>query len=112
MRADVGAAVQTLLERYCVILAEQGFALEVHLPDVPVHALLDVEGLHLALDVYETEPLPKDSPPNTTLPPHLGGPTPDRRQDSGKLALDNIRNYLNNDPLANLVTVDAYDRAT
>jgi phosphoglycerate dehydrogenase-like enzyme len=74
------------------------------------------KGLHLALDVYETEPLPKDSPlrglPNTTLLPHLGGPTPDRRQDSGKLALDNIQNYLNNGPLENLVTVAAYDRAT
>ncbi|MEI8206633.1 MAG: hydroxyacid dehydrogenase [Kiritimatiellales bacterium] len=74
------------------------------------------KGLHIALDVYETEPLPKDSPlrglPNTTLLPHLGGPTPDRRQDSGKVALDNIRHYLNNDPLINLVTVNAYDRAT
>ena len=74
------------------------------------------KGLHMALDVYETEPLPKDSPlrglPNTTLLPHLGGPTPDRRQDCGKLALDNIEHYLNNDPLINLVTVDAYDRAS
>jgi phosphoglycerate dehydrogenase-like enzyme len=72
--------------------------------------------LHIALDVYETEPLPKDSPlrglPNTTLLPHLGGPTPDRRRDCGEVAVANIANYLNGDPLANLVTLEAYDRAT
>lgn len=74
------------------------------------------KGIHLALDVYETEPLPKDSPlrglPNTTLLPHLGGPTPDRRRDCGELALENLGNYLNHDPLINLVTLEAYDRAT
>ena len=72
--------------------------------------------IHIALDVYETEPLPKDSPlrglPNTTLLPHLGGPTPDRRQDCGELAVKNIGNYLNNDPLINLVNLETYDRAT
>ncbi len=72
--------------------------------------------LHIALDVYETEPLPKDSPlrglPNTTLLPHLGGPTPDRRRDCGELAIKNIENHLNHDPLINLVTLEGYDRAT
>ena len=72
--------------------------------------------LHIALDVYEEEPLPKDSPlrglPNTTLLPHLGGPTPDRRQDCGQLAIDNITNYMNNDPLINVVNLESYDRAT
>lgn len=72
--------------------------------------------LHIALDVYETEPLPRDSPlrglPNTTLLPHLGGPTPDRRRDCGEMAVANVANYLNGDPLANLVTLEAYDRAT
>jgi len=74
------------------------------------------KNLHIALDVYETEPLPKDSPlrglPNTTLLPHLGGPTPDRRRDCGELAIKNIENYLNHDPLINLVTLEGYDRAT
>ena len=74
------------------------------------------KGIHIALDVYETEPLPKDSLlrglPNTTLLPHLGGPTPDRRQDCGKLAVQNIKNYLNNDSLINLIDLETYDRAT
>ena len=74
------------------------------------------KGMQIALDVYETEPLPKDSPlrgmPNVTLLPHLGGPTPDRRQDCGKLAVENIKHYLNNEPLINLIDLETYDRAT
>jgi phosphoglycerate dehydrogenase-like enzyme len=72
--------------------------------------------LQVALDVYETEPLPADSPlrglPNVTLLPHLGGPTRDRRAACGRLALANLRNYLAGQPLENLVTPDVYDRAT
>ncbi|MCM2369601.1 hydroxyacid dehydrogenase [Aporhodopirellula aestuarii] len=73
-------------------------------------------GLHIALDVYETEPLPVDSPlrslDNITLLPHLGGPTPDRRRDCGELALQNLENYLNDKPLINLIDLNTYDRAT
>jgi phosphoglycerate dehydrogenase-like enzyme len=73
-------------------------------------------GLHIALDVYETEPLPVDSPlrglENITLLPHLGGPTPDRRRDCGELALNNLENYLSSKPLINLIDLDTYDRAT
>jgi len=73
-------------------------------------------GLHIGLDVYETEPLPVDSPlrslDNITLLPHLGGPTPDRRRDCGELALQNLENYLENNPLINLIDLNTYDRAT
>ncbi|MEM7455669.1 MAG: hydroxyacid dehydrogenase [Planctomycetota bacterium] len=73
-------------------------------------------GLHIALDVYETEPLPADSPlrslENITLLPHLGGPTPDRRRDCGELALTNLENYLSGKPLFNLIDLVTYDRAT
>ena len=72
--------------------------------------------LHIALDVYETEPLPVESAlrglDNITLLPHLGGPTPDRRRDCGELALQNLGNYLNNEPLINLIDLNIYDRAT
>ena len=74
------------------------------------------KGLHIALDVYETEPLPVDSPlrtlDNITLLPHLGGPTPDRRRDCGELALENLENYLGDKPLINLIDLNTYDRAT
>ena len=86
---------------------------------VDEEALLRVarEGrLQVGLDVYETEPLPRTSPfrglPNVTLLPHLGGPTRDRRCDSGSLALKNLRAYLRGEPLEALVTLEVYDRST
>ena len=72
--------------------------------------------LQIALDVYETEPLPADSSlrglSNVTLLPHLGGPTRDRRRDSGALALRNLRAFLRGEPLESVVTLEVYDRAT
>jgi phosphoglycerate dehydrogenase-like enzyme len=72
--------------------------------------------LQIALDVYEQEPLPADSPfrglPNVTLLPHLGGPTRDRRRDSGVLALKNLRAFLSGRPLEAVVSLDIYDRST
>lgn len=72
--------------------------------------------LQIALDVFEREPLPADSPlrglPHVTLLPHLGGPTRDRRCDSGALALKNLRAYLRGEPLEAVVTLDVYDRST
>ncbi len=72
--------------------------------------------LQVALDVYETEPLPADSLlrglPNVTLLPHLGGPTRDRRRDCGALALKNLRAYLRGEPPEAVVSLDVYDRAT
>ena len=72
--------------------------------------------LQIALDVFEKEPLPKDSPlrglPNVTLLPHLGGPTRDRRRDAGALALKNIRAYLQGEPMEGKVTLEVYDRSS
>jgi phosphoglycerate dehydrogenase-like enzyme len=72
--------------------------------------------IQIALDVYEVEPLPADSPlrglSNVTLLPHLGGPTRDRRCDSGRLALKNLRAYLQGQPLEAIVSLDVYDRST
>lgn len=72
--------------------------------------------LQIALDVFEKEPLPADSPlrglPNVTLLPHLGGPTRDRRRDSGALALKNLRAFLRGEPLEAVVTLEVYDRSS
>jgi phosphoglycerate dehydrogenase-like enzyme len=72
--------------------------------------------IQVGLDVFEVEPLPKDSPlrglPNVTLLPHLGGPTRDRRCDSGRLALNNLRAFLEGRPLEAVVTLEVYDRST
>lgn len=72
--------------------------------------------LQIALDVYEEEPLPAESPlrglRNVTLLPHLGGPTRDRRRDAGALALKNIRAFLNGEPQQAVINLDTYDRST
>jgi phosphoglycerate dehydrogenase-like enzyme len=72
--------------------------------------------LQIALDVFEQEPLAPDSPlrglPNVTLLPHLGGPTRDRRRDSGALALKNLRAFLKGEPLEAVMSLDVYDRST
>jgi phosphoglycerate dehydrogenase-like enzyme len=72
--------------------------------------------LQIALDVFETEPLPADSPlrglPNVTLLPHLGGPTRDRRRDAGELALKNLGAYLRGEPQEAVVTLEVYDRSS
>jgi len=72
--------------------------------------------LQIALDVFEQEPLPSDSPlrglPNVTLLPHLGGPTRDRRRDAGAFALKNLRAFLRGEPLDAVVTLEVYDRSS
>ena len=72
--------------------------------------------IYAALDVYEKEPLPADSPlrglENCLLIPHMGGPTPDRRVDMGKMVLRNIEHYVKNEPLENVITPRRYDLIT
>ncbi|RME70440.1 MAG: hydroxyacid dehydrogenase [Verrucomicrobia bacterium] len=72
--------------------------------------------LQIALDVYEEEPLPADSPlrglRNVLLLPHLGGPTWDKRRDAGAHALDNLAAYAAGQPLTEAITPRGYDLST
>jgi phosphoglycerate dehydrogenase-like enzyme len=72
--------------------------------------------IQFALDVYESEPLPEDSPlrglPNVLLLPHVAGPTMDRRRDAGEQALENARRYFMGEPLLSPVTLEVYERST
>jgi len=72
--------------------------------------------LWVALDVYDKEPLPVDSPlrgsPRVLLFPHVAGPTMDRYVDATRHALDNIRRYLAGEPLVAQVTAAQYDLIT
>ena len=60
------------------------------------------------LDVYETEPLPMDSPlrglENAILIPHQGGPTTDRRAAAARVVIEDIRNMIVGAPLQNEIT--------
>lgn len=76
-----------------------------------------VEGrLQIGLDVYHQEPLRADSPlrglANVCLLAHQAGPTPDRRRDCGRWALDNLHAYLMGQALRGVVTLEAFDRGT
>jgi phosphoglycerate dehydrogenase-like enzyme len=59
------------------------------------------------LDVFETEPLPENSPlwamENVILTPHISGFTPYYDERATDLFAENLRRYLAGDPLLNLV---------
>ncbi|MFO7899469.1 MAG: NAD(P)-dependent oxidoreductase, partial [Planctomycetota bacterium] len=69
-----------------------------------------------ALDVYEQEPLPEDSPlrgmRNALLLPHQGGPTPDWRPRMGEHALENLTRYVAGEEVTDIVTLRKYDLIT
>jgi phosphoglycerate dehydrogenase-like enzyme len=73
--------------------------------------------IRFALDVYDYEPLPSDSPlrglvANVTLFPHVGGPTDERMPLCGQFALRNLAAYLAGTTPEAVVTTEVYDRAT
>jgi phosphoglycerate dehydrogenase-like enzyme len=69
-----------------------------------------------ALDVYEIEPLPEDSPlrgmTNVLLMPHKGGPTQDERPRMGRHALANLKRYLAGEEVEDVVSLRKYDLIT
>jgi phosphoglycerate dehydrogenase-like enzyme len=82
-------------------------------------ALIRVAGegrIQVALDVYEKEPLPVNSPfrgmSNVTLLPHIAGPTKDRRRDSGALACQNLEHYFTHQPLEAELSLEIYDHSS
>jgi phosphoglycerate dehydrogenase-like enzyme len=60
------------------------------------------------LDVFETEPLPADSPlwsmPNVLITPHYAGVTPHYGERLWEIFLDNLGRYARGEPLRNVVT--------
>jgi len=69
-----------------------------------------------ALDVYDKEPLPADSPlrglENCILFPHVAGPTTDWYPDIVAQCFDNIQRFAANKPLVHEVTPELYDFMT
>lgn len=60
-----------------------------------------------AIDVFKTEPLPKNSPlwkaPNLILTPHTSGKSEYTNFAATEIFMPNLERYLNNQPLINLV---------
>lgn len=59
------------------------------------------------IDVAEVEPLPKESPlwemENVIITPHVGAQSASRNDDATNLFCENLKHYLRNEPLINLV---------
>lgn len=81
---------------------------------IDTKALIDLQKenhfLGVALDVFEEEPLPKDSPlwklNNVYITPHISGKLNNAKKTHDlviELMLDNYRHYLKNEPLKHLV---------
>lgn len=73
-----------------------------------ISALQDGRLAGAGLDVFETEPLPEDSPlwklENVILTPHVSGNTPAYFQRMATLLIENLLRYLQGQPLNNLYT--------
>ncbi len=72
--------------------------------------------LEVAIDVYETEPPPADSPlrglRNVTMTPHIAGPTGDMLILCGRRAVENLAKFARGQKPDGLITPEMYDRAT
>ncbi len=72
-----------------------------------IRALSDGTLQGAALDVFEREPLPEDSPlwgiPNLIITPHIAGTSPLFWKREGELLKENLRRFLEGRPLLNVV---------
>ena len=70
-------------------------------------AALNSGRIRAALDVTEPEPLPEGHPlwrcPNLLLTPHIGGSTPQFAPRALRVVADELRRYMNGEPLKNVV---------
>ena len=69
--------------------------------------------IRAALDVTDPEPLPEGHPlwscPNLLLTPHVGGSTPQFAPRALRMAADELRRYMNGEPLQNVVQAASLD---
>lgn len=79
-------------------------------PIVQTNALVDALNsghIRAALDVTDPEPLPLEHPlwkcPNLLITPHVAGSTPQFSPRAIRIAADQVRRVLNNEPLINVV---------
>jgi len=70
-------------------------------------AVLNEGRIRAALDVTNPEPLPEGHPlwscPNLLITPHVAGSSPQFAQRSLKIAADELRRYIDGEPLHNVV---------
>ncbi len=75
-----------------------------------IRALEERQIAGAALDVFDQEPLPSDSPlwrlPNVLISPHITGLTPQYDERAAMIFEENLRRYLAGEPLYNVVDKD------
>ena len=75
--------------------------------DALIHALREGWIAGAALDVFEREPLPPNSPlyelDNVIITPHVSGSSPAYMDRAVSLFCENLRRYLTREPLVNVV---------
>lgn len=75
-----------------------------------LHALQHNEIAGAALDVFEAEPLPEDSPlwkqPNLIISPHISGNTADYNEKAAALFIENLQRYIMRKELLNIVDME------
>lgn len=78
--------------------------------DALLEALRNKQIAGAALDVFETEPLPADSPlwkqPNLLISPHRSGMSHNYAERAGELFIENLRRYIAHKDLLNEVSLD------
>jgi phosphoglycerate dehydrogenase-like enzyme len=81
-------------------------------PVVQTDALVDALNsgrIRAAIDVTDPEPLPPGHPlwscPNLLITPHIGGSSPEFGPRALRVAADELRRYMNGDPLRNAVQI-------
>lgn len=69
--------------------------------------------IHAALDVFDPEPLPSDSPfrqlDNVFITPHIAAATIQARHRQGRTIVEEVQRFLNGDPLRYQITLEALD---
>lgn len=99
--AEVFAAMKSTA---CLINISRGGVLD---ETALIKALNNGQIAGAALDVFETEPLPADSPlwklPNLIISPHISGNSPDYNPKAAALFVENLSRYIARKDLLNLV---------
>ena len=101
----LNAARLALLPRHCIVVnVGRGNAID---EPALIESLRSGGIAGAALDVFQDEPLPDNSPfyalPNVILTPHIGGNRPDYDECAFEVFLDNLERYAAGKPLRNVV---------
>jgi phosphoglycerate dehydrogenase-like enzyme len=105
----IGASQLALLHEHAIFINAARSAL---VDEDALFNTLQKKRIVAALDVFNNEPLPIDSPfrtlPNVILSPHAAGHTIDTHLRQGQAMVDEVRRFLHSEPLRYEITTSTY----